>query len=262
MKLHIKNIKGCKINALPVGLEGKIYGMPFFVSMQYDITGNVSADVYENFGNKDKIVSITGDKKNIKREINLIATAVFHHQQTPADQQKDVEKAVSKLVKQISGEVHTFNKANRSPQEVQKPDPLQKDQASKHKQKIHKPMARKKRKGATIKYIDRKGRENKTYEIKRDKEGHFEKFNRIAGFSGVNLYSELDKEEKCLKHWETAAKYWKDEIKKKLWDKPNKHGQIFPKSHYTQNLKYAKAKLKICKRRVKEQKAHIRKMLK
>jgi len=99
------------------------------------------------------------------------------------------------------------------------------------------------------------------WQVDRNPYGEFRQWSRI-GFSGVNMYSVLDVEEKNEQHWQKAVTFWKAQIKAKAWEKKNKAGQKFDRKHYIKNLKYAKAMLKKYARHVREQKTHIKRMLK
>ena len=78
---------------------------------------------------------------------------------------------------------------------------------------------------------------------------------KINFFSGVNLYRELDNYEKELKKYEIMRDFYKRALK-------NKQSSSVSKAQQRKNLIFANEKIRIAKRRIKEQKALIRKGLK
>lgn len=68
------------IGALPVGLKGKIYGLPYKVLIQYEINNKVSAEIYEDTPKGELIVSISGNTKFLPAEIQKLRNAVIAQQ--------------------------------------------------------------------------------------------------------------------------------------------------------------------------------------
>jgi len=156
------------LGAIPVGLKGKFYGIPYNVLAQYDLTGKVSIMVYDS-RNGDLMVQITGKQKTHDAEL---LTTYIYNQQENADSKLLVQiKRDAKLfVGQLSDEVNLYNKTTLSKAE------------SKPKQSRTKaePKPAHKR-GSVTKYIDSRGKENKTYKVIRSSSGSFKRFDRVAG---------------------------------------------------------------------------------
>ena len=180
------------IGDLPVGLRGKMYGLPFKVLIQYDIEGKVEAEIYEDGKSGHKIVSITGNKKNIKTEVQKLYVEIKsnYFPNEPDKELKMIFKDCEKLIKQLSGEVHDFNSGKNV--KVIKPQRIEigpkKIAPMKHKKISIKKIAKKirtgkKKKGSVTRYIDKRGKENRTYKVVRSPDGHFKHITRIAGIS-------------------------------------------------------------------------------
>lgn len=189
------------IGALPVGLRGKFYGLPFSVMIQYDLEGKVAAHVMNDKAGS-MIVSISGNTKNITKEADVIAAAAAANYDwssiTWIDKREKLKRQMTadakKFVSQLSSEVRDFNSGKvkaakdkkpktvniESPVTTKKPMPKKSTRrkpvvASKAKKRISR------KKGSVIKLIDSHGHENRTYKVQRDKQGHYKKFARIAG---------------------------------------------------------------------------------
>jgi hypothetical protein len=106
-----------EIGALPIGLKGKIYGLPYKVLIQYNIHNKVSAEIYEDTPKGELIVSISGEKKHLPAEIQKLKHAVIALQYkqvagTPVAQDKmdkERDKTIEKFIKNISQEVSDYN---------------------------------------------------------------------------------------------------------------------------------------------------------
>lgn len=103
------------LGALPVGFKGKFAGVPFSISVQYDIYGNVSAIVLST--ENKAIISIDGDSKKIKaladKFFTYISTNTDQKLKTDADFkyfQKDYYTKIKDFVKNITEEVNDYNK--------------------------------------------------------------------------------------------------------------------------------------------------------
>lgn len=103
------------LGALPVGFKGKFAGVPFLISVQYDIYGNVSAIVLST--ENKAIIAIDGDSKKIK----ALADKFFTYISTNTDQklktdldfkyfQKEYYSKIKDFVKNITEEVNDYNK--------------------------------------------------------------------------------------------------------------------------------------------------------
>jgi hypothetical protein len=103
------------LGALPVGFKGKFAGVPFSISVQYDIYGNVSAIVLST--ENKAIIAIDGDSKKIK----ALADKFFTYISTNTDQklktdldfkyfQKEYYSKIKDFVKNITEEVNDYNK--------------------------------------------------------------------------------------------------------------------------------------------------------
>jgi hypothetical protein len=100
------------LGALPVGFKGKFAGVPFSISVQYDIYGKVSAIVLGDKNNT--IVAIDGDKKKEKAFIDAFNGYIFKGSGYSIS---DIEKynknyftKVKNFVKNINQEVNDYNK--------------------------------------------------------------------------------------------------------------------------------------------------------
>lgn len=103
------------LGALPVGFKGKFAGVPFSISVQYDIYGNVSAIVLST--ENKAIISIDGDSKKIKDLTDKFFTYISTNtdQKLKTDQdfkyfQKDYYSKIKDFVKNITQEVNDYNK--------------------------------------------------------------------------------------------------------------------------------------------------------
>ena len=103
------------LGALPVGFKGKFAGVPFSISVQYDIYGNVSAIVLST--ENKAIIAIDGDSKKIKaladKFFTYISTNTDQKLKTDADFkyfQKDYYTKIKDFVKNITEEVNDYNK--------------------------------------------------------------------------------------------------------------------------------------------------------
>ena len=100
------------------------------------------------------------------------------------------------------------------------------------------------------------GTKKKTVKRSKAKKVHTDvkSHNYKISISGVNMYSELDKLEKDLMYYETMKNFYTKSLKGVL-----KSG--VDKAQQRKNLTAAKDRIKIAKRRIKEQKTLIRKSL-
>ena len=98
------------LGALPVGFKGKFAGVPFSISVQYDIYGKVSAIILSD--KNYSIVAIDGDKK---KEIAFTDTFYNYIYKESGDTKKDQFKKdyytrIKNFVKNINQEVNDYNK--------------------------------------------------------------------------------------------------------------------------------------------------------
>jgi hypothetical protein len=100
------------LGALPVGFKGKFAGVPFSISVQYDIYGNVSAIVLGDKNNT--IVAIDGDKKKEKAFIDTFNGYIFKGSGYSVSDIETYNKnyftKVKNFVKNINQEVNDYNK--------------------------------------------------------------------------------------------------------------------------------------------------------
>jgi hypothetical protein len=88
------------------------------VIIQYDIEGKVEAEIYED-GKKyiNKIVSITGNKKNIPLEVKYLFAEIKNLEQNSIEDPKFdklIKKDCEGIVKQLSQEVRDFNEGKNT----------------------------------------------------------------------------------------------------------------------------------------------------
>jgi hypothetical protein len=168
-KLPKKYLSG--IGALPVGLTGKLFGMPYEVTIQYDIEGKVVAQIWSESA---FVSDILGDKKHDASEFDKVKNAVNRYYIAPDDKKrKNVDETIKKLINNLSTEVRDYNagKPSAKPQYIpSKPIPKNIPARKVHKKKTH-----------FTKYIDKDLKKDRVYEVKRDKKGKYKSIERIAG---------------------------------------------------------------------------------
>jgi hypothetical protein len=98
------------LGALPVGFKGKFAGVPFSISVQYDIYGNVSAIVLGDKNNT--IVAIDGDKKKEKAFVDTFNGYIYKGSgySDIETYNKNYFTKVKNFVKNINQEVNDYNK--------------------------------------------------------------------------------------------------------------------------------------------------------
>jgi hypothetical protein len=92
---------------------GNFAGINFKIELQYNIYGNVDAIVVDK-SNKNNIVLIDGNKKNIARQINQFYNYIVNNTNIP-NLEKSLEKNITAFVKLVSDDIALRNKKNSTP---------------------------------------------------------------------------------------------------------------------------------------------------
>lgn len=113
------------MGALPVGLKGKLYGQPFKVVIQYDAFGGVRAQIIEDEPGGGMITEIAGRAGEVPGKAGSFADWAFNRYRkdqsenynSPSDyyrksreaDQRDIQKRSDAFIKDLFGEVKSFN---------------------------------------------------------------------------------------------------------------------------------------------------------
>jgi hypothetical protein len=106
------------MGALPVGLKGKLYGQPFKVVIQYDAFGGVRAQVIEDEPGGGMITEISGRAGEVPGKAGAFAQWAFNRYKKEQTgnytdykniDQRDIEKRSDAFIKDLFGEVKSFN---------------------------------------------------------------------------------------------------------------------------------------------------------
>jgi hypothetical protein len=95
-----------KIEALPIGLKFSIAGLKFNTNVQYDIYGDVSIFIFNEYN--ETIAELTG--KNAESVKNVLGNYVKKNADNYNYSEKETPKTVKKIVENLTSEIKEYNK--------------------------------------------------------------------------------------------------------------------------------------------------------
>ena len=244
--VNIKVLSGLKINrkkvklgALPVEFSGNILGMKFKVYNQYNLDGSVILQIVENKPDGELIINISGTIGEIDQLTEKFYNKIPEKFKENLYNEKDIKtikKKIKDFITQLHKEVRAFNTG--------------KDTRTKKVKKLN-IEAKKSNK------VNKGTKEQIKDILRMDKKRLKYGYTIVPGkvLSGVNMFQELDKLEKQLKHYEIMKEFYVKALK-------NKQISSVSKNQQRNNYRYAVAKIKNINRAIKDQKRLIKTSLK
>ena len=106
-----------KIEALPIGLKFSIAGLKFYTNVQYDIYGDVSIFIFNEYN--ETIAELTG--KNAESVKNVLGNYVKKNADNYNYSEKETPKTVKKIVENLTSEIKEYNKNKTMAKTTKKP---------------------------------------------------------------------------------------------------------------------------------------------
>lgn len=106
-----------KIEALPIGLKFSIAGLKFYTNVQYDIYGDVSIFIFNEYN--ETIAELTG--KNAESVKNVLGNYVKKNADNYNYSEKETPKTIKKIVENLTSEIKEYNKNKTMAKTTKKP---------------------------------------------------------------------------------------------------------------------------------------------